>query len=174
MLSSPVPRLTPEIFAPVPTKTLKVWATTLGEEHSSSAFLCLLIFGVPPVVSWGIGSDLLLSQKGRFFCDLGVQDGLMGPKPSGRRSPSTESNTTCKQGNSRPRSQTEESRSRLRGGKRPTGSLLANGDYLYWAIVYWQPAQPTTASQTCFQIQALLFSVKYLTEGHRTHLQALL
>lgn len=104
MLSFPVPHLTPEIFAPVPIKTLKVWATTLGEEHSSSAFLCLLIFGVPPVVSWGIGSDLLLSQKGRLFCDLGVQDGLMGPKPSGRQSPSTASKTTCKQGSSRPRS----------------------------------------------------------------------
>lgn len=93
--------LTLEIFALVPTKPLKVWVTTPGEGNSSSAFLHLCIFEVPLALSWGSGSDLLLSQNGRLFCDLRVQGDLMGPKPSGRWGPSTESKTIYKQGNPR-------------------------------------------------------------------------
>lgn len=46
---------------------------TLGnytsETNCSGAFLLLLIFWLPLILSWGSGSDLLLRHNGRLFCD---------------------------------------------------------------------------------------------------------
>lgn len=67
------------------TRTLKAWVTVPGGKYSSSPLICLRIFGVPLILSWGSGSGLLLSQNSRLFCDLSVQDALMysSPKDSG-------------------------------------------------------------------------------------------